>query len=116
MAGTGISFHVETVTRIRAPYVDGDRYGDEVRDWDNATETTVSGGRLLPMVSAEDTIDREQIVRRWLYFAPPDADWLASDRLRWQGVVYEIDGEVRRWPSPTGRLAHLEIDLLLVEG
>lgn len=113
---TGISFHHASVTRIRASLTTDNTYGDQARDWAHATETTMTGGRLLPMLGGEDTVDRAQLTRRWLYFAPPDADWVSTDRLRWNDTDYEIDGSVRLWSSPTGRLAHLEIDLLRVEG
>lgn len=112
---TGISFHREVVTRLRAP-VAGDRYGDEARNWDAAAELDIPGGRVVPQAGAENAVGRDQIVRRWTYYGPYDADLLASDRVRYAGDVYEIDGEVRRWRSASGNLAHLECDLLLVQG
>lgn len=120
MPGTGISFHRDVITRVRAP-LSADRYGDDVRDWGNATATDIRGCRVVPGAVGSDSaptnvIDRDRLNRRFQLFAPPDADLLGSDRIRWQGVDYEITGDVRRWRSVTGRLAHIEADLLRVEG
>jgi hypothetical protein len=112
---TGISFHRDTVTVIRAA-PESDSYGDKIRNWDNATYTNVEGCRVQPATADENTVDRNQVNRRWLLFAPLAADIVATDRIRWQDTDYDIDGEIRRWPSPSGRLDHLEADLIRVEG
>lgn len=110
------SFHQDTVTRLRALVTD-DRYGDQSRDWPNAAAATLSGCRLVPAAGSEDTVDRDQITRRWLLFVPgADTDLLATDRIRWRGQDFDVDGEVRRWQSATGNLGHLELDLMRVEG
>lgn len=118
MAGTGISFHRQTVTVIRASTT-ANRYGDDIRDWNTADEVDLTGVRLIPQAAdnnIENVVDRDRIIRRWVLFAPPDADVVASDRIRYGGDLYEIDGEVRHWPSPSGRLSHIEADLTRVEG
>lgn len=114
-ATTGISFHSQTVTVLRAAST-ADRYGDLTTDWSSPGQIDVGNCRVLPMAGAEVIVDRDQIVRRWLLFAPPSADIIETDRVRVNGRDYEIDGTVRRWLSPSGRLAHLEADLKLVEG
>lgn len=116
----GVSFHRDTVTRVRAPLAD-DRYGDDVRDWANATTQDIPGCRIAPAsIAADDSpsnvIDRDRLNRRFNFFGPPGADLVASDRIRWQGEDYDITGDVRHWRSPSGRLAHIEADLLRVEG
>lgn len=112
---TGIQFATDTITVLRAVAA-VDRYGDTISGWDTPTETDLVGCRVQPAAGPEDTVDRDQITRRWLLFAPPGADILATDRIRWNGDDYDIDGELRRWSSPTGRLAHIEADLTRVEG
>lgn len=112
---TGISWHADTVIGLRAPMVD-DRYGDEIADWDNASETSLPGCRVVPGAGSENTVDRDQLTRRWVLFAPPSADLRATDRIRWDGTDYDIDGDLRRWRSATGALAHIEADLTRVEG
>ena len=112
---TGIGFQVDTVTRLRASAATS-RYGDSVRDWSTPDEIDIERCRVKPAGGSEDTVDRDGQIRRLLLFAPPTADILATDRIRWREVDYEVTGPVRHWPSPTGRLAHLEIDLEIVEG
>lgn len=110
-----ISFLTDTVTRIRASLAD-DGYGNEVRDWPNAVETDLYGYRVQPERGSEYTIDREAITTRWRLFGPAGDDIQDTDRLRHRGVVYDIEGSVEDWPSPTGALAHIEARLIRVEG
>lgn len=112
---TGISFHTDTITRLRAePTVD--RYGDSTQNWAVPDQLAVTGCRVIPAAGPEDVVDRDQITRRWVLFAPPTADILATDRVRWRGDDYEVTGDVRSWRSPSGRVSHLELDLTRVEG
>jgi hypothetical protein len=116
MTGTGIRFANATVTRLRAT-ASADRYGDQVFSWASPDELVVTGCWLQPAAAGpENVVDRDEVTRRWLLGAPPDADILATDRIRWAGDDFEVSGAPRRWGSPSGRLAHLEIDLQRVEG
>lgn len=110
-----ISFRTDTVTVLRAPVVTVD-YNNEELDWPNATETDVGGCGVQPERGTDYTIDREAIVTRWRLFGPDGMDIEDTDRIRHNGVVYDIDGSVERWPSPTGALAHIEARLIRVEG
>jgi hypothetical protein len=112
MTSTGISFHTETV-EILAGSTASDRYGNTATDWTDPSVRRVSGCRLDPVPSTEIL---ERVTRRWVLYAPPDTPLTAYSRVRWRGVVYDVTGEVRRWESPTGRLAHIEADLERVEG
>lgn len=110
---TGISFATVSIHVITAAIV-ADRYGNESLDWDTGAQFTfVSGCRVQPATGTE-VLDR--VTRRWLLFAPPDTALTSADRVQWDGVTYDVVGEVRRWASPTGALAHLEADLSRVEG
>lgn len=110
--GTGISFHNQSVEVLGGAGTT-DRYGNDVTDWSSPTAATVEGCRLVP-VPGDEVLDR--VTRRWVLFAPLDAAITATSRVRWAGVTYDVDGEVRRWTSPSGALAHLEADLSRVEG
>lgn len=113
-----LSFHQQTVTRVRAGLTP-DRYGDSVRDWANATLADLPGCRVLPDTNdtaPSNVVDRDRVIDRWLLFAPPDTDLVASDRVRLDDGDYEVDGDVMHWPSPTGRIAHLEVRLMRVKG
>lgn len=113
------SWHTDTITRLRAPLVAND-YGDPERDWSAATSTPLSGWRVQPMqgsrVNVADTLPRDGLDRRHRAFGPYDADVEPTDRIQWQGTTWRIDGDVDRWRSPTGALAHTELILARMEG
>lgn len=109
---TRFSFHNHTV-EVLAATATTDRYGNETLDWDDPEVTPVEGCRVVPAPGGE-VLDR--LTRRWLLFAPPDTALVSANRVRWSGTTYDVTGEVRRWPSPTGALAHIEADLERVEG
>jgi hypothetical protein len=108
---------VETVTVIRAPLV-ADRYGGQVRDWTAAVRTDVDGVSIQPTVSTEDVRDRELLVSRYTLFTTRgrDIDLLATDRIQWNGLVLQVDGDPNRWAAPGGGLHHLEANLKQVTG
>jgi head-tail adaptor len=112
MTNTGISFHRETV-EILTGVATSDRYGNVATDWENSTTAVVSGCRLVP-IRGEEVLDR--LTRRWVLYAPLDAPVTASSRVRWDGNVYDVAGDVRRWRSVSGLIAHIEVDLERVEG
>lgn len=97
-----------------------DRYGDTDIDWSTATETTVPRCKVNPVAGGPEDQgrldDREALTRRWALAAPPTADILATDRIRWDGRLYEVEGEPLRWRSPLGTVDHLYVQLVLVEG
>lgn len=111
------SFAQATVTVQRAT-VTTDRYGRETRDWSNLeAEFDLSGCSVQPMVGAE-TFDAAggRVVSRWHFSAPGrDADVQSTDRIVYDGDTFEVDGSVRRWLSPSGRLGHVEAILKRVE-
>lgn len=110
-----ISYHRDAITVLRAPLVD-DGYGNSQPDWENPTSTVVTGCRLQPERGDDYVLDREAVITRWRLFAPADTDLKATDRVEHQGVIYEVEGSVEHWPSPTGRLAHVEALLRRAEG
>lgn len=112
MATTGISYHRETV-EVLAGTVTTDRYGNDATDWTTPVATEVNGCRMVP-VPGDEVLDR--VTRRWILFAPPGTVITAASRVRWGGAIYDVTGEVRRWPSPSGGLAHIEADLQRVDG
>ncbi len=83
-----------TITVVSAPYIT-DPYGNQgsERDWDNATDTTVSGCSVQGQPSSEFTQDRDAVVIRKELFAPVDTALAAGDRVRWDGDTYDVDGD-----------------------
>lgn len=110
----------ETIVRLRAPLVTGE-YGDEVqRDWANAVETSIVGVQVQPSTSAEDVqVGRTPVTTAMRVLSPigTDLDILETDRIRWNSVVWEVDGEVARHKRPTtGAVHHVEVMLTRVKG
>lgn len=101
----------DRVTRLRAPLV-RDAYGNETRDWDGAAELGLPAA-VGPMSTAEDVDDQQRTTTRWRIILPPSVDVEATDRIRWDGFTFEVDGEVERWKR-RGRPHHVEAVLLKV--
>ena len=110
-----LSFMNETVTVIR-PASKTVR-GSTVPDWDNATEHQLARCQVTAASTQQDRGGRVVNVsdRRTLR-APYDADILPGDRVRWNGEVYEVDGEVFHSKSPTGRVSTTRCALQRWEG
>lgn len=108
-----------TITVVRAARTT-DRYGNPVLDWDAATRHDVRRCRVQPVqgsrVNMAETIPRDGVETRRRVFIPAGADIDHLDRIEYLGLTYQIDGDVDAWPSPTGRLAHIELMLSRVEG
>ena len=120
-----ISFKNQTVTVIRPVNYIEER-GDRFPDWSTAEEHELRGCRVQPMASDEVLFSgsvtneggtaRDGIVTRWKLFTSANPNLTPHDRIRYDGVVYEIDGQVLDWPSPTSALAHSEVVLKRVDG
>lgn len=108
---------VETITVLRAPLV-ADRYGGQIRDWTNATRTDVDGVSIQPAATTEDIRDRELLVNTYNLFTSrgQDIDLLATDRIAWNGLTLQVDGDPNRWPAPGGGVHHVEAKLKQVSG
>jgi len=109
----------ETVVRLRAPLV-VDRYGHQASDWGNAAELTVENVQVQPSSSVEPVeVGRTAVITHMRLLTPigTDLDALSTDRFRWAGAVWSVDGEVARHKSPsTGAVHHVEVMLKRVAG
>lgn len=107
----------DTVTVVRAPEVAG-RYGGQSRDWSHATRTTYQSVSVQPVSSTEDVRDRELLVGKFTLFTSrgQDIDLLATDRIEWNGLTLQVDGDPNRWPMPGGGVHHVEASLKQVSG
>jgi len=110
----GVSFKREVIVVIRPAWIN--ERGDLMPDWDNATEHVVPGCRVQPATGDEIHGRRDAVINRWNLYAPANADITALDRVRHDGIVCEVDGNIRQWKSPTGALAHIEAQLKRAEG
>lgn len=97
----------DQVTVLRAPLGDADRYAAQRRGWAAATSAVLTGVSVQPMAASETTVDREYTATRMNLYAPPGADLLATDRVVWQGVTYEVDGPPATWFDLNGVADHV---------
>ena len=104
------SFFRQSITRIR-PGVKVLR-GSEVPDWKNAVSLVIPGCSVQPSSTSLSQDGRVLAVADGMTaFLPPDADVQAGDRIEYGGNTYTINGEPRVWPSATGELDHIELNL-----
>jgi hypothetical protein len=110
------SFARQSVTRLRAAETT-DRYGNPSLDWSDPDEKTIQAVTVEPLGgsgasgAAAVMFDSEggKLISRWNLHADSTADINTGDRIKYGGIIYDIDGAVFSQPSPSGRLDHLEI-------
>lgn len=109
----------ETIVRLRAPLVT-DRYNNETPDWPNAVELTVTNVQVQPSGATEPVeVGRTAAITTMRLLTPigTDLDLLRTDRVRWSGDVWQVDGEVARHMRPSdGTVHHVEAMLRRVAG
>lgn len=107
------SLLVHDVT-ILTPAATTGRYGDEEKDWANATNSTVKGW-VSQRTQSEDHDQREAQVSDWILFLNPDETITGGARVQWEGITFEIEGPTNPAWSPRG-VHHLEVPLRVVTG
>jgi len=107
----------ETVVRLRASLVE-DRYGNLVRDWEQAERLDIPGCGVAPRTSDEETEQgRQGVIVGIAVYAPAGTDISPHDRMEVRGEVYEVVGEVADWRSPyTGWHPGIVVNLSRMEG
>lgn len=106
----------DTITRRRAPLVD-DGHGNQVPDWDAPTaDAVIRGCSVQPGATDETLGGRDTTQVDYTVYAPAGVDVKATDGIEYGGDLYEVNGAVRRWSSPTGALAHSMFELRRWEG
>ena len=116
-----LSFMRDTVTVIR-PGTQAVR-GTTIRNWsitttgDGATMHELGNVLITAQSTMQDRDGREinitdQRRLRCMY----DADIQPGDRIVWNGETYEVDGEVFKTKSPTGRVSSTRCSIARWEG
>lgn len=104
------SFFRQSITRIR-PGIKVLR-GSEVPDWTTATTATINECSVQPAGTSLSTDGRVLALTDGLTaYVPANADIQAGDRIEYAGEVYTINGSPRVWPSASGGLDHLQLNL-----
>ena len=110
-----ISFMNQTVTVIRPALVD--RRGSQSLDYAGGGRHELARCLVTASATSRDFGGRVvQVTDRKTLRAPYDADILAGDRIVVDGIVYDIDGEVVKTTSPTGRVSSTRCELVRWEG
>jgi predicted neuraminidase len=99
---------------VRAPLVT-DGKGNTIRNW-SAASTAMAAAWVQPVTTDEQTLNQDRVVSRWRVFVEPSADIVASDRVTWSGLTFQVDGEVQMWDDRNGAHHHQEGFLIRVSG
>jgi hypothetical protein len=113
-----VSFAGQTVTRIRADLIedpDGSNYGNPMWDWDHAERVDIEDVSVQPVARPELIGPAADAVpTRWLIVDSANGNFLATDRVEYNGVEYEVDGDPAEYE--TGVLDHAELFIQRVAG
>ena len=103
------SFATQSVTRIRAG-VKSVR-GSDIPDWSDQDELVISGCSVQPATTGLSQDGRVLgILDGLTCYLPSGSDVREGDRIRFEGVLYMIDGAPRVWPS-VASCAHTQVNL-----
>ena len=110
-------FH-QTAVRVRAG-VRYDRAGNPITDWSEEAVSRLPltglniASRSQDLGEETDTGGTRATAGWWLQTRPGvDADIEAGDRVEWDGLTLDVDGDPMRWPDPfTGRVHHVKVAL-----
>lgn len=109
------SFFRQQITRIR-PAVKTLR-GSDVPDWNNATSLVIKGCSVQPAGTSLSQDGRVLGTTDGLTaYIPANADVQAGDHIFYMGETYTINGVPRAWPSATGGLDHIMLNLVRWSG
>jgi len=110
------SFARAFIVRLR-PVLINDSHGNTVPDWSQPpSELGIGGCSVQPGGTSEVLTSRDTIQDLWEVFAPRFADVLPTDRIRWNGLDYEVLGQPAEWDSPTGAISHIQFQMQRWEG
>lgn len=83
-------------------------------DWDAATTVPVNGCSVQPFAAPAYTVDRKNITTRWTVWMPAGSPVSGRSRVRYDGEVYEVDGDPQRWGFPPAD--HVVVNLRRSQG
>lgn len=81
-------------------------------DWDNATTLDIPGCSVQPAGTSLSQDGRILGISDGMTaYLPADADVQSGDHIQYEDKVYTIMGDPRVWPSASGTLDHIELNL-----
>lgn len=105
-----MNFYGDSVVVVHAPLTTGGWGGQQVRDWANATRTTVSAAVQARSVTEQAT-GREIITTDKRVHLGGAVAITEVDRVEWRGGTYEVTGVEPHFQQ--GRMDHLEVTMTL---
>ncbi len=111
----------QSAVRVRAG-TKTDRGGNTVPDWSPGAvnRLAVAGLNIQPNSQAEDADEQRNAVVTGYRVQSAEGtspDITATDRIDWGGQMYEVDGEVARWPDLfTDSVHHIEFVMVRATG
>lgn len=111
----------DTFTVLRAPLVTDPRTGSQKRDWANAQQIVVTNAKVNPFQLAEKlnfeiNAEREYARTGLKFFYPPQHQILHTDRIEYNGQLFDVFGHPQIWTDFEGRPDHGELVAQLKEG
>ena len=91
--------------------------GSTVYDWEHpASSTDIAGCSVQPASTSLSQDGRILgIADGWTAYVPEGTDVKAGDRIEFDGQIFEINGEPRKWTGPS-RTSHIQLNLVRWEG
>lgn len=108
----------DTVTRLRAPVITGpdgapmQNWNSDESSWDKVDYANTS---LQPLSSTEDVVAQQRTESTHRWYGPAGADVRPTDRLRFDGFDYLVDGEPYRWRFGSTD-HHIEVLCIRIQG
>ena len=102
--------HTITVVRPPKPGPNGDPLPG------TGTSTDIDGCSVQPRTSTEATDGRDTIITGKIAYVPAGADIAATDKIKFKGVTYEVDGDLGDWDDLAAEPDHIEVLLRRVTG
>ena len=108
------SFFSQTVTRLR-PTTKTER-GSEIPNWTNPNRLVITGCSVQPATTSLSQDGRVLgINEQWTAYLPINSDVKAGDRIEFEGKVYTINGEPKKWTAALN-LSNMQLNLSRWEG
>jgi hypothetical protein len=108
-----VKLGVQTIVIIRAGTDSTDAWGNPVEGWDDPTETTVTGCNFQPSGGAEFINGQQATEDLGVAWVDPATDVLPTDRIEYEGDLYDVASDVERWDFPP--MAHKTFKVRRVE-
>lgn len=99
---------------IQSPATVENQFGNMVTTWDVPEEelgSIQSAGVVQPVSTSKGNKSggRRQVTTGYRLYIPGQAPITAQDRILWNSLILEIDGDPEFWPDPDGNIHHTEI-------